>query len=50
VVNINVPISEELHKKIKLKALMEDKTLKEFILDSIKEETAKNNLKVGGIR
>ncbi len=47
-VNINVAISEELHKKIKLKALLEDKTLKEFILNSIEEETGNPKMKKGG--
>ena len=37
-VNVNVAISDELHKKIKLKALLEDKTLKDFILDALREE------------
>lgn len=46
-VNINVPISDELHKKIKLKALMEDKTLKDFVLDTIREETTLKKTKGG---
>ena len=37
--NVNIAISDELHKKIKLKALLQDKTLKDFIVQAIKEET-----------
>ena len=36
--NLNIVIPDELHKQIKLKAVMTDKTLKEFILDAIEEE------------
>lgn len=31
-VNINIEISDELHKKIKLASVMKDKTLKDYII------------------
>lgn len=39
--NINIAIPDELHKKIKLKAVMTDKTLKDYILEAIQEEVDK---------
>lgn len=32
-VNINIEISEELHKKIKLASIMKDLTLKDYIIN-----------------
>jgi len=37
-VNVNIPIDDELHKQIKLQALLEDKTLKDYIIDALREE------------
>ena len=36
--NINIPIADELHKEIKIAALLEDKTLKEYILETLEQE------------
>lgn len=31
--NINIEIPEDIHKKLKIKALKEDKTLKELVIE-----------------
>lgn len=38
-VNINIPIDDDLHKQLKLAALMDDKTLKDYIITAIDEAT-----------
>ena len=35
--NINIEISLELHKKLKLEAIKRDRTLKEHIIERLKE-------------
>ena len=40
-VNVNIPISVELHKQVKLKALLADKTLKDYIIDALRAEVSK---------
>ena len=37
-VNINIEIPDELHKKAKLKSVVEDITLKEFIIKALEEK------------
>ncbi len=36
--NINIEIPEELHKKIKLRSVIEEKTLKGFIIEKLEEK------------
>ena len=36
-VNINIEINDELHKKIKLKSVIQEKTLKEFIIEELEK-------------
>jgi hypothetical protein len=36
-VNINIEIPDELHKKLKLASLLEDKTLKEFVIETLEK-------------
>ncbi len=38
-VNINIKIPDELHKKLKLEAIQSDTTLKQLIIQKIKEKT-----------
>lgn len=37
-VNINIKISDELHKKLKLESVKNDTTLKDFIIKILEEE------------
>jgi len=37
-VNINIEISEELHKKIKLASIMQDITLKEYVIKVLEKK------------
>ena len=37
-VNINIEIPDELHKKIKLKSVMEDCTIKDYIINNLEKE------------
>lgn len=39
--NINIAISDELHKKLKLEAVKTDKTLKELIVLKLRKEAGK---------
>jgi len=39
--NINITISDELHKKLKLEAVKTDKTLKELIILRLSKEASK---------
>lgn len=41
-VNINIEISDELHKKMKIKSVMEEKTLKDFIIEELNSYVGKN--------
>jgi len=43
-VNINIEIPEEIHKKAKLNSVLEEITLKEFIIKAV-EEKLKNKHK-----
>lgn len=36
-VNINIEIPDDLHKKIKLQSVIQDKTLKDFIIKELEE-------------
>lgn len=40
-VNINIEIPDEIHKKAKLKSVVEDITLKEFIIKALEEKLKK---------
>ncbi len=40
-VNINIEIPEKIHKKAKLKSVMENITLKEFIIKALEEKLKK---------
>lgn len=44
-VNINIEIPEDLHKKIKIFCAMNDLTLKDFIINTLKESVDKNTIK-----
>lgn len=37
--NINMELPEELHKQLKLKALMEDKALKDFFIELLEKRS-----------
>jgi len=39
VVNINIEIPDEIHKKLKLSAIINNLTLKDFIIQSLEERT-----------
>jgi len=39
--NINIEIPEELHKKIKLKAVLKDLTIKEFVTNALNKKMTK---------
>ncbi len=39
--NVNIEIPDDLHKKAKIKCAIQEITLKEFIIDSIKEKIKK---------
>lgn len=41
-VNINIEIPDELHKKMKLKSVMKEKTLKDFIIEELDSYARKN--------
>lgn len=36
--NINIAIPEELHKKLKIQAIEEDRTLKAFLIETLEQE------------
>ncbi len=38
-VNINIKIPDKLHKKLKLASIMNDLTLKDYIIKSLEEKT-----------
>ena len=40
-VNINIQINDDLHKKIKLEAINKDITLKEFIIKKLEDKIKK---------
>ncbi len=46
-VNINIEIPDEIHKKAKLKCILNETTLKEFIIQSI-EGSLRNSRKKNG--
>ena len=46
-VNINIEIPDDVHKKAKLKSVLNNITLKEFIIQSI-EESLRNSRKKNG--
>ena len=39
---MNITLPDELHKKVKLAALMQDKALKDFFIDSLEKHVKKN--------
>ena len=45
-VNINVEISDELHKKIKLASIMQDVTLKEYVIKVLEKKAKECKKKV----
>ena len=38
-VQVNIPIPEDLHKELKLQAVLQGKTLKQLILERLEEAT-----------
>ncbi len=44
--NINIEIPDELHKKLKLKALINDSTLKDFVISVIARNLSLSNKQV----
>ncbi len=44
-VNINIEIPDDIHKKAKLKSVVEDVTLKEFIIKAMEEKLKNRNKK-----
>jgi predicted HicB family RNase H-like nuclease len=42
-VNVNIEIPDEIHKKAKLKSVLNELTLKEFIIQSIEEKLKGKN-------
>ncbi len=42
-VNINIEIPNNIHKKAKLKSVIEDTTLKEFIIKALEEKLKNKN-------
>jgi len=44
-VNINIEIPDEIHKKAKLKSVIEDVTLKDFIIKALEEKLENKNKK-----
>ncbi|MBN2142705.1 hypothetical protein JW711_05240 [Candidatus Woesearchaeota archaeon] len=45
-VNINIEISEELHKEIKLASIMQDTTLKDYIIKILEKKTKELKIKL----
>jgi len=39
--NINIEIPDELHKRIKIQCAVEEKTLKDFIVESVEQRLKK---------
>lgn len=37
-VNVNIEIPDELHKRLKLAAVMEESSIKQLVIDILKEE------------
>lgn len=37
-VNVNIEIPDELHKKLKLTAVLDETTIKQLVIDILKEE------------
>lgn len=46
-VNINIEISEELHKKIKLASIMQDITLKDYVVKVLEKKAKECRTKIG---
>jgi hypothetical protein len=46
-VNINIEISEELHKKIKLASIVKDLTLKDYIIHVLEKKSKECKTKIG---
>ena len=46
-VNINIEISEELHKKIKLASIVQDLTLKDYIIHALEKKAKECKTKIG---
>jgi len=44
-VNINMPIPEELHKKAKISATIDGKSLKDFLIEILEDRVKKENKK-----
>jgi len=44
--NINIEIPNDIHKKIKLKAVLEDLTIKNYIIKSLEEKISKKKNKI----
>jgi len=46
-VNINIEIAEELHKKIKLASIVQDLTLKDYIIHVLEKKSKECKTKIG---
>jgi hypothetical protein len=45
-VNINIELSDELHKKIKLSSIMKDLTLKDYIIQILEKKSKELKVKL----
>ncbi|MBW2991064.1 toxin-antitoxin system HicB family antitoxin [Candidatus Woesearchaeota archaeon] len=45
--NVNIKISEELHRKIKLASIMQDITLKEYVVKVLEKKAKECRTKIG---
>jgi len=45
--NLNIQLDDELHKKLKVKAVMSSLTLKDYIITELSKETEKEAQKFG---
>ncbi|MBU0471069.1 MAG: hypothetical protein KKF65_00465 [Nanoarchaeota archaeon] len=43
--NINIEIPEEIHKQVKLKAVLEDLTIKQYVINNLEKEFLKRKNK-----
>jgi len=39
--NVNIEIPDELHKKVKIQCAIEEKTLKDYLVEALKEKLKK---------
>jgi predicted HicB family RNase H-like nuclease len=46
-VNINIEIPDELHRRLKISSTLDEKTLKQYVIDALAAEAQKD---VGGLK